>query len=152
MRRTTKTRVIPPHRMSNMIIGDSPDIFTSTGFDLVREFVARSVLAGSDRKGFIGGSNRPICRNYSPVSGERLKVQAYFSSYFAVPPSFLLFWLSPIPRLIPVAVGLPLYCSGTTTYVQCRNYEAAPRVRAPSCNLSCGLFNSSARSRRRAVG
>jgi hypothetical protein len=30
-----------------MIIGDSPDIFTSTGFDLVREFVARSVLAGS---------------------------------------------------------------------------------------------------------
>lgn len=51
MRRTTKTRVIPPHRMSNMIIGDSPDIVTSTGFDLVREFVARSVLAGSDRKG-----------------------------------------------------------------------------------------------------
>jgi hypothetical protein len=34
-----------------MIIGDSPDIFTSTGFDLVREFVARSVLAGSDRIG-----------------------------------------------------------------------------------------------------
>src|SRR5947208_9579788 len=30
MSRTTKTSVIAPHTMSSMIIGDSPDIFTST--------------------------------------------------------------------------------------------------------------------------
>src|SRR5436853_2940167 len=35
MRRTTRTRVIAPHRMSNMIIGDIPDISTSTGSNLV---------------------------------------------------------------------------------------------------------------------
>src|SRR5947209_2270577 len=35
MRRTTSIRVIAPHRISSMMIGDSPDIFTSTGSNLV---------------------------------------------------------------------------------------------------------------------